>query len=621
MWTKEQFAKATAEGALTAKSDAQKQIETMITEYITTFESHGVVVKEDLPRAVNLLLQLKQSVDWWVDDHTVDVDNDLGGVDTIEAPKRKKRMKGMKDFRLFLSSEINTLQNQQRGIEKDDGSEGDITTEITEKSPGFLKLERKYTGDAKSFLEKIGSLIEKAVPDNGDSVEIEVEVEFPIDPSGVGFLGGRFKAEVEKDDGVRMRAELAITGGANIAFAKIKGEVGGYIEASAENGADCMDLFSYALYRRFRESHACPNEAANYMWGGDTGKYGFGKAEAWSLELEKRLFDIPDPDPTDPKYLEGVQGPATKDGTPPFNQALFDKDVAEVAEKRESIYVESGGLIGVTAELDAGVLSAEVAIAYTEGRRIDWESLKNRKGGAGKKNLKSNSVIASGARALSGGTRGAQKRVGRDARTLSISSSIEGQVPGGIKIGGGIALGLEWMSDGVRKSEGGTPSITLTGNELEFSLEVEIPLADLLGPAFSTYIGTIEKMVTKWIREKALPKAEEESGETEGKKPGTVGKVATGVNNVKAGVEQLKDADTSSGEEDPGVLEQLGVDAESAQKIELTLTLDGIEGGGEFEVKRGSELSIDVPKAVSIKIARSKRVLKLSYKAGVWTAS
>src|SRR4029453_9997560 len=113
------------------------------------------------------------------------------------------------------------------------------------------------------------------------------------------------------------------------------------------------------------------------------------------------LFDIPDPDPTDPKYLEGVQGPATKDGTPPFNQALFDQDVEEVAEKRQQIYVESGGLIGVTAELDSGVLSAEVSVAYTEGRRIDFESLKNRKGGAGKKNLKSSSVIAQGARSLS----------------------------------------------------------------------------------------------------------------------------------------------------------------------------------------------------------------------------
>src|SRR3954453_17346590 len=236
-----------------------------------------------------------------------------------------------------------------------------------------------------------------------------------------------------------------------------------------------MDLFSYALYRRFREAHACPSEAAKYVCGRHTGKYGFGKAEAWSLELEKRLFDIPDPDPTDPQYVEGGQGPVTQDGTPPFNQALFDADQEEVDEKRKQIYVESGCLIGVTAELDAGVISAEVSVAYTEGRRIDFESLKNRKGGAGKKNLKSGSVLAKGARAVSGGTRGAQKRVGRDARTLSISSSIEGQVPGGIKIGGGIALGLEWMSYGVRKSEGGTPSITLNGNELEFSLEVEIP--------------------------------------------------------------------------------------------------------------------------------------------------
>jgi hypothetical protein len=616
MWTKAAFAKATSEGALTAKSDVQERLEVMIADYIAAYEAHGVVTVDDLPKALNMLLQMKQSVDWWIGDHTVDVDNDLGGVDTIEAPKRKKRMKGMKDFRTYLNEEIATFQGQQRRKTKTDGTAGDITTDITEKAPGFLVLERKYTGDAKSFLEKIGSLIEKAVPDEGDSTELEIEIEFPIEPSGVGFLGGRFKAEVERDDGVRMRAELAITGGVNIAFAKIKGEVGGYIEASAENGADCMDLFSYALYRRFRESKACPNEVANYMWGGDTGKYGFGKAEQWSLDLERKLFDIPDPDPTDAKYLLGVQGPATKDGTPPFNTVLYEQDVKDVADKRQSVYVESGGLVGVTAELDAGVISAEVSVAYTEGRRIDWESLKNRKGGAGKKNLASSSVIAKGARAVSGGTRGAQKKVSRDSHTLSISSKLEGKVPGGITLGGGVALALEWQSDGARESEGQTPVISLTGNELEVSFECEIPLADLVGPGLTKVIDQLAKMVTKWIREKAVPKAEAEAGETP--KKGSVGQVAQGVSNVKAGVDTLKGTDAGN---DPSLLEQIGAESDSSNKIELVLTLDGIEGGGSFEIKRASELSLDIPKAVSIKLSRSKRVLKLGYKAGVWTVS
>jgi hypothetical protein len=619
MWTKAAFAKATSEGALTRKSDVQERLEVMITEYIAAFESHGVVATDDLARALDQLLQMKQSVDWWIDDHVVDVDNNLGGVDTIEDPSRKKRMKGMKDFRSYLNSEISAFQREQRRQTKDDGTEGDITTEIKEKTAGFLVLERKYTGDAKSFLEKIGSMIEKAVPDEGDSTELEIEVEFPIDPSGVGFLGGRFKAEVERDGGVRMRAELAITGGANIAFAKIKGEIGGYIEASGENGADCMDLFSYALYRRFRESAACPNEVANYMWGGDTGKYGFGKAEQWSLDLEKKLFDIPDPDPADPKYLLAQQGPPTKGGTPPYNTVLFEKDVAEVAEKREKIYVESGGLVGVTAELDAVVLSGEVAIAYTEGRRIDWESLKNRKGGAGQKNLASSGVLAKGARAISGGTRGAQKKVSRDARTLSISSKLEATVPGGIKLGGGVALALEWMSDGARKSEGQTPVTSLTGNELEVSFECAIPLAELVGPGLSTVIGKFADMVTEWIREKALPKAQDEAGEPKTKGKGTVGKIAEGVKAVNSGVEQLKGTDAGS---EPGLVEQLtGAASESSSKIELVLTLDGIEGGGSFEIKRGSELEVDVPKIIAIKLSRSKRVLKVEYKAGVWTVS
>ena len=385
-------------------------------------------------------------------------------------------------------------------------------------------------------------------------------------------------------------------------------------KASADNGADCMDLISYALYRRFRESKACPNEVANYMWGGDTGKYGFGKAEQWSLDLEKKLFDIPDPDPDDAKYR--LQGPATKDGKAPFNQVLFDKDVKDVADKREKIYVESGGLVGVTAELDGGVISAEVSIAYTEGRRIDWESLKNRKGGAGQKNLASSSVVAKGARALTGGTRGAQKKVSRDSRTLTISSKLEAGLPLGFKIGGGVALGLEWQSDGAKKSEGQTPVISLTGNELEVSFECELPIADLVGPGLSGAIDKLADMVVGWIREKAIPKAEAEAGEQK-KKKGALGQIATGLQNVKTGVDALKGTDT----EDPSLLEQLGAETESTQKIELVLTFDGVNGGGSFEIKKGSELSVDVPKIVAIKLSRSKRVLKLDYKGGVWTAS
>jgi hypothetical protein len=90
------------------------------------------------------------------------------------------------------------------------------------------------------------------------------------------------------------------------------------------------------------------------------------------------------------------------------------------------------------------------------------------------------------------------------------------------------------------------------------------------------------------------------------------------VQNVKAGVDSLKDSDAA---EDPGLLERLGVESDSSTKIELVLTLDGIEGGGSFEIKRGSELGLDIPKVVAVKLSRSKRVLKLEYKAGVWTVS
>ncbi len=389
MWKVKDFQKKTDEGLLTQAGTAQKKIVAMITTYLSQYSSGGAVSNKDLGKAVDLLLQMRQSVNWWINDHTVDVDNGLGGVSTVEDPKRKKRMAGMKEFRTFVDSEIGGLQAQQRKVGDD------VTEEITEKHPGFLKVETRYDGNVRSMLAKVGEIVDQAVPRNGDWIELELEFQVPCDPSGVGYLGGRLKASAFKeDDFVKVRAELAITGGASVDFATIGGEVGGYLEAQADTAAGAMTLMSYGMYRRFKESHALPAEMSSYLWGGNAGTYGKGKAEQWSLDVEKEYFDTDDP------------------------------------TRQESVYVETGAKAAVGADLDAEVFTASVGATASTGRRTDFTSLQNRKGGAGKANKASDSVLAQGTRALTGGSRGAQKRTGRDVYGTSLSASMEVGLPG-----------------------------------------------------------------------------------------------------------------------------------------------------------------------------------------------
>src|SRR5690606_27927411 len=254
-------------------------------------------------------------------------------------PRRPKRLQGFKDFIGNIDGEMSTIRSVL----------GDAATDVIgEEHKAYQKLRDHYKGSADSMFVKAAMLLDKAVSNAGDQASLEIEFEIPVDPSGVGFIGGRLSIEAEKDDDnmVKARTEMVITGGANIGVAKVKAELGGYIEAQAGSGADVMNLYSYGLYRRFRESKAIPREAANYMWGGQTSAHGYQKAEAWSRALEQRLFGaLPDVDPDDPKY---------KSMPPSKAKEAIDADQAAVEASRERVkntYIETGGVIAGKGEI------------------------------------------------------------------------------------------------------------------------------------------------------------------------------------------------------------------------------------------------------------------------------
>ena len=381
LWSAKEFDSATYEGMFTARSSAQIAIEKMIADYFAL----PTPKKKPTAAHANMLVQMKRMSELWIADHTVELDGQQ-----TEDPKRKIRMQGFKNFIANIDSELPTIKSSLGD---------DFSEEITEEHAQFVKLRDHYQGSANSLFTKASKLLDSAVSLPGDEASLEVEFEIPLDPSGVGFLGGRLSIEAEKDDAnmIKARTEMVVTGGANIGVAKVKSELGGYIEAQAGSAFDVMNLYSYGMYRRFRESSAIPREAANYMWGGQASSYGYAKAEAWSQQMERQLFgDIPDPDPNDAKY-------ASMSSSKKLAAIAEDQKVVTAARERvKNTYVETGGIVAGKGEVGISDLVAlEIGVKYTAGKKVSAESIKAAKGSAGAKNK-------------GGLIRGAQKSLGED---------------------------------------------------------------------------------------------------------------------------------------------------------------------------------------------------------------
>ena len=544
LWTNKEFTERTYESFFTAKSAAQ----TAVIEMLTSYYALPTEKKKPTAAHANMLAQMKAAAQLWIDDHTVALDDGT----TSEDPNRVKRMQGFKDFITNVDAELALV----KGVLGDKYSE-----EIGEEHQSYKKLRDHYKGSADSLFVKAAGVLDKAVSAPGDSASVEVEFEIPIDPSGVGFIGGRLSIEAEKDDDgmIKARTEMVVTGGANIGVAKVKAELGGYIEAQAATSADVMNLYSYGLYRRFRESKAIPREVANYMWGGQTSQHGYDKAEVWSRDLEKRLFsEIPDVDPDDPKY---------KSMPPSKAKAAIAAEQAAVEKARERVkntYIETGGVVAGKGEIGiSDLVEMEIGVTYTAGKKITAESIKAAKGSAGAKN--------------SGGLtgRGAQKSLGEDTSSVSFSASV--------------TVGSFEVAFEVAKS----------GSDLEITFDAEgtIP-GDLLGGA-PAWLADIGVALVKFVR---ATKASQESD--------SLGPVIAFGSLQKAMYGPII-AGALSGEGPQVGSVGLGVSMSAERE-------DG-EWSGSIEIKHVQKLSFEPPIGLKVELAKSSRLGALEYSGGQWS--
>lgn len=429
---------------------ALKAIDTYLVQYAPIAKDPA---KND--QRLKLLVQMQYAAEQWILDHAVqDADGNRGaikkdrktGVSETESrqwlidPKRKGRFAGMAYFLENCTIEIRTTKTVLQDADSDDQTLGKV--EQAGASDGHKKLKAKYDGDPTSVFTKLGALVEMAVPNEGDASEIEVAFRWPVDPTGVAFVGGtiRLKAQNSSPPGTSTgaqgkknllaRAEIVFTFGAQwLDVGKIQAEIGGFIESSAKTGREAMTLMSYLLYRKAAESYVFPQGAINYMWGGRKGLFGQIKADKWSRDVEKQIIG----DNENAYAQSGLIGGIGVDGK------LGNKDI---------------GMAG-NAKLSGGL-----------GTRYDKDSIEKVKGvgNLGGKNERSDKARISNA----------QKELGRGVRFLAL------EVAGNVgPFNGAAAVRLQW--------EQGATGYELKAAELSFQAGAKIP--NVGGEDFGTRVA------------------------------------------------------------------------------------------------------------------------------------
>ena len=314
---------------------------------------------------------------------------------------------------------------------------------------------------------------------------------------------------------------------------------------------------------------------SNFLWGGDWGAEGKLTSDEWSLEMEKRMFSVPTP--------ERVNFP-----TDEAHAAAQASRLAKLEAIRENVYVESGGLVGVSAKVDAGIFAAEVAAQGLSGNRIDMTSLENsKKGAVGAKNVKEKM-----AGALTG--RGAEASVGRGTRGFKLSSAV---AAGGFE--GSSGLSVVYINDG----KGG--GYKLHTNELEFALKGEISLAGF-GPGFHALVQELSKKAEEKIRE-SIARVDKDIPVEE---KGTADKVKAHIGNMSSAATVLKEAKSPTVDDDMDPV-----------KLKVSLTLDGSGEStvGAIELSRYDDKELKIPKVLNAKVARTKRIVKYTFNGGGWS--
>ncbi len=456
------------------------------------------------------------------------------------ANPKAERMAGLQQFVSLCDSEIAMLSRALSDAQLD-------AAVIDETNKNYKKAKERYPDqkDAKSVFGKVGKLADMVVGAPGSKAELEITADVMVQPGVYVTFGVKGAAERDKGGAVKLRFDVNVGVKGKISgAAELSATLGGFIEAQAKSGVEAATLMSYALYRRGREGSA-PTDLVSLLWGGATGNTGLAKSEGWSRQLEEQVWG------------EGVEG-------------------------ADQSYVQSGGQFGVGAALgvEGGPVSGELTGGAFSGRKVDQQSLKERKGGAGAQNVKSDSILNAGQR---------QKRTGADVFGWNVGGKISVA---------GLTVGLAISQSGVRRGGGASGAAKSTVMQ---PVSIEASGSGKMPPALD--IGAkIYQLIEKMVR--AAEKAEKDNGDPE----------------AAADKALLKTLAMTT----PSVLTPQGgiqVPAAADLTIGVTIKAGGTEGKPpELEVSVGTkkEASLPIPDVLKVKLTKSQAFFMWSSKDGPW---
>jgi hypothetical protein len=422
-------------------------------------------------------------------------------------------------------------------------------------------------GNFSSILTKLGPIFSAAAPAAGDTGEIEVAIKVPVDPSGTGYLGFRVKANVERMKGkaMKLRFELAVVGGAQIGnVAEIGGELGMYVESQGATPDKALELVSYGVYRRFRESKIIPNEVANFIWGGSATAVGWNRSEKWAAKVEKENFKAKNP-------------------------------LASADSDESGAYVETGALAGIKAKGGVGgVAELEGSAQYSTGQHYDHDSVKGLKAKYGGELGKADKMPT---------VRGTTHHIGESVHHLQFGFSATGG-----PFSGGLSVGIDWSTE--QRNEG---LAKLQSVVVGFEASATLPMTDLVGGGLVGYVVPIAASVARGIRSAATGAASDKRTASQ-----NAGEIMGGCENGATAITQLagvpKEAfipKFETGAPPPGF----------AAPVQLKMSLQGTYDFNEkkfiFEFKieyiKGIEVNAGV---LELKVKKGQRIVRVVYDGG-----
>lgn len=553
LWSRQEFKLKTDAGLLSGRGKTMKQIDTLLGEFDEIKKTGGQLQpgsKQD--RAINILNEIVEDIDLWFKTHEGD------------KSRSTKRIPGLMKLQTDARKEIIELTGiREKGREF-----------LGEKQEPITRTENQFKsqmeGNFSSILAKLGPIFSAAAPASGDTGEIEIAVKVPVDPSGVGYIGFRIKASVErlKKKAMKMRFELAVVGGAKIGnVAEIGGELGMYLEAQGGSPEKALELISYGVYRRFRESRAVPNEVANFIWGGSATAVGWNRSERWAAKVEKENFK---------------------------EKSTFTPGDSDEA----GAYVETGGFAGVKAKGGVGgVVDLEGGGQFSTGQKYDHDSVKG---------LKSKYGGTLGTPDKAPSVRGVTHQIGESVHHLEFGFSATGG-----PFAGALKVGIDWSTQ--QRNKG---AAKLQAVKVGLEASASIPMNELVAGGIGGYAAAIGSSVAKGIRAAALGASTDKNTASQ-----NVGEVIGGCENGATAIVQIgqvpKDAFVpkfESGQPPPGF----------AAPVDLKLSIQGMydffEKKWVFEFKLEYIKNINVNAGVfEMKMKQGQRLIRVVYDGGEWS--